>query len=206
MPSTRAVLGGQGVVALGWRRIAAAASDDAEDLAAGEQGLAARDVVKLNVDQSSRFPLSQVSCAPFRRRIPSPRSNDGILTLPNLTRTKGERMAVRSVLYLRPKPGSRAALIKAFTDLDVPGQAMQQAGCLGVELQGSADEQAPLLVTALWTNRAAYDGWLANPWRAESSAEIEPLLAEEPWGDVFDLLVTAGQPGGPVPSDDAKKD
>ena len=116
-------------------------------------------------------------------------------------------MTVRSVLYLRPNSGCRAALVEAFTDLDVAGHAMQQAGCLGVELQAPHDDnEGPLLVTALWTNREAYDGWLANPWRAESSAAIAPLLAEEPSGEVFDLLVTAGQPGGLVPSGDAKKD
>ena len=106
-------------------------------------------------------------------------------------------MAARSVLYLSPKPGCRAALIVAFARLDVPGHAMEQAGCLSVELQAvpeETDPTAPLLVTALWTDRTAYDGWLANPWRAESSAVIEPLLAEEPRGVVYDVLLAVGDP------------
>ena len=81
-------------------------------------------------------------------------------------------MPARSVLYLRPKPGCRQALLDAFRDLDVPGRAMQQAGCLSVELQAPPEEDAPLLVTALWATREAYDGWLTSPWRAESSAAL----------------------------------
>ena len=30
----------------------------------------------------------------------------------------------------------------------------------GIEVQVPPDEDGPLLVTALWTHRAAYDGWL----------------------------------------------
>lgn len=106
-------------------------------------------------------------------------------------------MAARSVLYLAPKPGCRAALIAVFVRLDVLGNAMKQDGCLSVELQAlpaETEDAAPLLVTALWTHRAAYDGWLANPWRAESSAAIEPLLAEEPHGTVYDVILAAGDP------------
>ncbi len=43
-------------------------------------------------------------------------------------------MVARSVLYLQPKPACRAALIEAFARLDVPGHALQQDGCPGVEL------------------------------------------------------------------------
>jgi quinol monooxygenase YgiN len=106
-------------------------------------------------------------------------------------------MTARSVLYLKPKPGCRAALIDVFVRLDVPGNAMKQDGCLSVELQAlpaEMDDAAPLLVTALWTHRAAYDGWLANPWRAESTAAIEPLLMEEPHGVVYDVILAAGDP------------
>ena len=96
---------------------------------------------------------------------------------------------------MTPKPGCRAALIEAFARLDVPGHALRQEGCLSVELQAVPEEidpTAPLLVTALWTHRAAYDGWLANPWRAESTATIEPLLAVEPRGVIYDVLLATG--------------
>lgn len=109
-------------------------------------------------------------------------------------RAESKGMLARSVLFLQPKPGCRSALIEAFARLDVPGNALKQDGCLGVELQAPSDQGAPLLVTALWTDREAYDGWLANPWRAEATAAIEPLLAEEPRGSVYDVVLRAGNP------------
>jgi quinol monooxygenase YgiN len=100
---------------------------------------------------------------------------------------------VRSVLYLQAKPGMRDALVEVFRRIDVPGHALQQEGCLSVEMQASPDEDGPLLVTALWTHRAAYDGWLANPWREESGKELEPFLAEEtPAGVVYDIVLAGG--------------
>ena len=102
-------------------------------------------------------------------------------------------MPVRSVLYLHPKPGQRRALIETFARIDVPGHAMEQEGCLGVEVQVPPDPDAPLLVTALWRRREDYDGWLANPWRAESTAEIAPYIADEqPVGVVYDVVLAAG--------------
>ena len=102
-------------------------------------------------------------------------------------------MPARSVLYLRPRPGQRAALVDTFARIDVLGHAMQQEGCLGVEVQAPPDEDGPLLVTALWRNREDYDGWLANPWRAESTAEIAPHIADDqPVGVVYDVVLAAG--------------
>jgi quinol monooxygenase YgiN len=101
----------------------------------------------------------------------------------------------RSVLYLHPKPGQRAALVETFARIDVPGHAMRQEGCLGVEVQVPPDADGPLLVTALWRRREDYDGWLANPWRAESTAEIAPFIADEqPVGVVYDVVLAAGSP------------
>ena len=103
-------------------------------------------------------------------------------------------MPARSVLYLRPRPGCRQALVDAFRDLDVTGRAMHQTGCLSVELHLPPEEDAPLLVTALWATRDAYDGWLNNPWRAESSATLNPLVEEEPAaGIVYDIVLAAGE-------------
>jgi quinol monooxygenase YgiN len=100
---------------------------------------------------------------------------------------------VRSVLYLQAKPGMREQLVEVFRRIDVPGHALQQEGCLSVEVQVPPDDDGPLLVTALWTHRAAYDGWLANPWREESGQELEPFLAEETHpGVVYDIVLAGG--------------
>jgi quinol monooxygenase YgiN len=104
-------------------------------------------------------------------------------------------MPVRSVLYLPVLPGRQRDLVAVFERIDVLGHAMQQAGCLGVEVQIAPEEQdAPALVTALWVDRAAYDGWLANPWRAESTAELAPLLRDEPGaGAVYDVVLATDE-------------
>lgn len=100
---------------------------------------------------------------------------------------------VRSVLYLQAKPGMRDQLAAVFRRIDVPGNALQQEGCLSVEVQVPPDADGPILVTALWTHRAAYDGWLANPWREYSGQELEPFLVEEDRpGIVYDIVLADG--------------
>jgi quinol monooxygenase YgiN len=99
----------------------------------------------------------------------------------------------RSVLFLHAKPGMREALVAVFRRLDVPGHALQQAGCLSVEVQTPPDADGPILVTALWTDREAYQGWLDNPWREFSGAELAPFLAEDtPAGVVYDIVLAGG--------------
>jgi len=96
------------------------------------------------------------------------------------------------VLFLQAKPGQRDQLVDVFRRIDVPGHALQQAGCLSVEVQVPADEDGPILVTALWTDREAYDGWLANPWREYSGIELEPFLNGESHGVVYDIVLAGG--------------
>ena len=98
----------------------------------------------------------------------------------------------RSVLYLQAKPGMRDDLVEVFRRIDIPGNALRQDGCLSVEVQVPPDEEGPLLVTALWTHRAAYDGWLANPWREYSGSELAPFIEGESHGVVYDIVLAGG--------------
>ena len=102
------------------------------------------------------------------------------------------RVPARSVLFLQAKPGMRDQLVEVFRRIDIPGNALLQEGCLSVEVQVPPDEDGPLLVTALWTNRAAYDGWLANPWREYSGNELAPFLDGESHGVVYDVVLAGG--------------
>lgn len=102
------------------------------------------------------------------------------------------RRPARSVLFLQPKPGMRQALVDVFRRIDIPGHALQQAGCLSVEIQVPPDEDGPVLVTALWVDRAAYDGWLANPWRDFSGSELAPFLDGESVGVAYDIVLADG--------------
>ena len=98
----------------------------------------------------------------------------------------------RSVLYLQAKPGIRDELVEVFRRIDIPGNALRQEGCLSVEVQVPPDEDGPLLVTALWTHRTAYDGWLANPWREYSGSELAAFLEGESHGVVYDIMLAGG--------------
>src|ERR687890_1595640 len=102
------------------------------------------------------------------------------------------RVPARSVLYLQAKPGMRDALVEVFRRIDIPSNALLQEGCLSVEVQAPPDEDGPLLVTALWTHRAAYDEWLVNPWREYSGSELAPFLAGESYGVVYDIVLADG--------------
>jgi quinol monooxygenase YgiN len=101
-------------------------------------------------------------------------------------------MLARSLLYMQPREGRRNELIAFFERLGIPERALQQDGCLSVELQVAPDESEPLLVTALWSHRDAYDGWLANPWRESVEPELEALLTDPPEGTVYDIRLAAG--------------
>ncbi len=102
------------------------------------------------------------------------------------------RVPARSVLFLQAKPGMRDALVDVFRRIDIPGNALKQEGCLSVEVQVPRDEDGPVLVTALWTDREAYQGWLANPWREYSGSELAPFLDGESHGVVYDIVLAGG--------------
>ncbi len=103
-------------------------------------------------------------------------------------------MLARSLLFMQPREGRREELVAAFERLAIAETAMQQEGCLSVELQVPPDEAAPVLVTALWADRSAYDGWLNSPRREATSDEIFALLTDEPEGVVYDIRIAAGDP------------
>jgi hypothetical protein len=86
----------------------------------------------------------------------------------------------------------RDELVEVFRRIDIPGNALLQEGCLSVEVHVSPDGGGPLLVTALWTHRTAYDGWLANPWREYSESELAPFLDAESHGVVYDIVLAGG--------------
>jgi quinol monooxygenase YgiN len=103
-----------------------------------------------------------------------------------------EKVPARSVLYLPPKPGMQDALVEVFRRIDIPGNALRQEGCLSVEVQAPPEADGAVLVTALWTDRDAYAGWLANPWREYSGTELAPFLDGESTAVVYDIVLADG--------------
>ena len=110
---------------------------------------------------------------------------------------EGFDSVIRSVLYLEPKDGDYDAVVDFYRREDVLARALRQPGCLGSELQVPVSGRGPILVTALWADPAAYDGWVSSPVRAAGSAGLAELvqgLDEATRGEIYTIAISAGQP------------
>jgi heme-degrading monooxygenase HmoA len=105
---------------------------------------------------------------------------------------RGEVLLTRSVLYVHAIEGRREELVDRWTAIGTVDKSLQQEGCLSVELQVPQEDTSPILVTALWATRDAYQGWLDNPWRHEATRELGPLLAKPLEGELYDVRVAGG--------------
>jgi len=102
----------------------------------------------------------------------------------------------RSVLVIRAKPGRREALVELFARLNVLELASRQEGFVSSELQVPTDDDEHVLVTALWTSPAAYQGWLDNPVRETMRADLEELAAADPEPKVYEIVAAVQAAGG----------
>ena len=104
---------------------------------------------------------------------------------------------IRSVLYLEPKDGDYDAVVEFFRRDDVLGRALTQPGCLGGELQVPTGGSGPILVTALWEDEDAYQGWVTSPVRAANTEPLAKLLQsdleESTRGETYTVVLTAGE-------------
>ncbi len=85
---------------------------------------------------------------------------------------------IRSVLYLRPRDGGSAEIVEFYRHHHVLERAAQQDGCLGAELQLPLRGEGDVLVTALWRDADAYQGWLDNPERSVNADELAQLVED----------------------------
>jgi heme-degrading monooxygenase HmoA len=86
---------------------------------------------------------------------------------------------IRSVLYLTPRHGDAAAVVDYYRRTGVLDRARRQEGCLGAALYVPSSGSGPVLVTALWRDEKAYEGWVANPSRKEDAGELDRLVEED---------------------------
>jgi heme-degrading monooxygenase HmoA len=104
---------------------------------------------------------------------------------------------IRSVLYLTPRDGDGRAIAEFYLRERVLERASEQDGCLGAELQLPLDGAGDVLVTALWRDADAYQGWLENPARAANADELARLVDDFDRGVRGDLyaVVVEARPG-----------
>lgn len=106
---------------------------------------------------------------------------------------------IRTVLTLRPKPGSSDAVVELFERERIVERALTVEGCCGVEVWANPTE---VLVMATWTAPSAYQAWLDHPQRNASNEELNELL-DEPLthgsrGAAYTLALSGnGDPGQP---------
>jgi heme-degrading monooxygenase HmoA len=106
---------------------------------------------------------------------------------------------VRSVLYLQPRDGAHDALVDFYRRYDILATAVKAAGCRTTELHVPVDGDGPALVTALWDDEAAYQGWVDHDLRGANGDELMALIdvgdGGVPTGRVYRVAVAAAGPG-----------
>jgi hypothetical protein len=96
---------------------------------------------------------------------------------------------IRTLLTLRLDPEKIPAVLELYRADDILQYSLDHSDAVASEISVAADGSGEILVTALWPDAAAYQGWLDNPWRAGSSAKLGELLrdAEVGAGRIFDI-------------------
>jgi hypothetical protein len=101
---------------------------------------------------------------------------------------KGSVM-IRTLLTLRLAPEKVPDVLELYRSDDILQYSLDHSEALTSEISVAADGSGEVLVTALWPDSSAYQGWLDNPWRAGSSAKLSELLrdAEVGAGRIFEI-------------------
>jgi heme-degrading monooxygenase HmoA len=102
---------------------------------------------------------------------------------------------IRSVLYLTPRESDGRAIVEFYRRHGVLDRAAEQDGCLGAELQLPATGSGDVLVTALWRDGDAYQGWLDNPFRSANADELAELVdgfEDDVRGALYEIAIEVG--------------
>ncbi len=103
---------------------------------------------------------------------------------------------IRSLLYLTPRHGDAAAVVDYYRRAGVLERAAQQEGCVGAALQIPHTGSGPVLVTALWRDADAYEGWVANRSRSEDTRALGDLVDENlhsgVHGAIYEVVLAVG--------------
>ncbi|GGM02033.1 antibiotic biosynthesis monooxygenase family protein [Nakamurella endophytica] len=113
---------------------------------------------------------------------------------------------ITSVLQLPARAGDVAAVQAFYERRGILERAERFPGCRAVSLLRDLDPgSGRLLVVAEWDDAAAYARWVADPWRAESSAGLLDLLEPLDRPLVAQLYESVGRGGasaGTAPATD----
>jgi quinol monooxygenase YgiN len=96
---------------------------------------------------------------------------------------------IRTLLTLRLEPAKISEVLDLYRADDILQYSLDHSDAVASEISVAADGSGEILVTAVWPDAAAYQGWLDNPWRAQSGVKLRELLrdAEVGEGRIFDI-------------------
>jgi quinol monooxygenase YgiN len=96
---------------------------------------------------------------------------------------------IRTVLTLSVDPAMVNSVLDLYREEGILQYSLDHSEAVSSEISVSSDGSGTVLVTALWPDEAAYDGWVQNPWRAESNARLAELLKDAAVGTgrIFDV-------------------
>ena len=83
---------------------------------------------------------------------------------------------IRTVLTLRVAPERVAEVVEMYKQQDILQHSLDLTEALRSELSVATDGSGVVMVTAVWPSVEAYQAWLDNPWRRESSDRLNALL------------------------------
>jgi hypothetical protein len=96
---------------------------------------------------------------------------------------------IRTMLTLKVDPTRIGEVLDYYRAHDVLQYSLDHSDAVASEISVAADGSGEILVTALWPDADAYQGWIDNPWRERSNERLGALLrdAEIGPGRVFEI-------------------
>lgn len=95
-------------------------------------------------------------------------------------------MTATSVLRIAVRAGAESEFVRTFAELEVFAHSRASGGFRGGRLLRPVTAGAPFVVIAEWDSSGDYERWLANPVREQLKEALEPLLAGELEGGVYE--------------------
>lgn len=96
---------------------------------------------------------------------------------------------IRTLLTLHVDPDRIDSVLGYYRSQNILQYSLDHSGALASEISVATDDSGEILITALWPDREAYEGWLNDPWRASSGEGLSQLLknSEVGVGRIFSI-------------------
>ena len=73
---------------------------------------------------------------------------------------------LRTILMLNVAPENAGDVLRRYEEEQILQYSLDHSEAISSEISVSTDTGGTILVTAVWPDQPAYDGWLSNPFRA----------------------------------------